>query len=114
MRYVSQSAKINIEPELMVAHRGHGMILGHPFVTGELALGNLSNRAEILFLLERLPKAPTASGSEVTLLVCGFNWSTQHLTSSQREEDVADEEISKKASPYRSRKGDVVESLAAG
>jgi hypothetical protein len=27
----------------------------------------------------------------------------QHLTSSQREEDVADEEIPKKASPYRSR-----------
>jgi hypothetical protein len=37
----------------------------------------------------------------------------QHLTSNEREEDVADEEIPKKASPYRSRENDDMESLAA-
>jgi hypothetical protein len=50
----------------------------------------------------------------ILLLACDFNRSTQHLTSNQREEDVADEEIPTKASPDRSRKGDAVESLAAG
>jgi len=45
------------------------MILGHPFVVGELALGNLSNRTEILFLVSRLPKAQTASDFEVNDLI---------------------------------------------
>ena len=44
---------------------------------------------------------------------CGFNRSMQHLTSSQREEDVADEEIPKEAAPYRSRESNDVESVAA-
>jgi hypothetical protein len=35
----------------------------------------------------------------------------QHLTSNDREEDVADEEIPQKALPYRSRESDDVESL---
>jgi hypothetical protein len=44
---------------------------------------------------------------------CGFNWWMQHLSSNKREEDVADEEIPKKASPDRSGEGDDVEPLAA-
>lgn len=35
-----------------------GQVLCHPFVIGELACGNLRNRAEILRLLGSLPQAP--------------------------------------------------------
>jgi hypothetical protein len=45
---------------------------------------------------------------------CDFNWSMQHLTSNQREKDLADEEIPKKDAPHRSREGDDVGQLAAG
>ena len=41
----------------------------HPFVLGELALGNLKNRGEVLALLGRLPAAPTATESEVLGLI---------------------------------------------
>ena len=36
----------------------------HPFVLGELACGNLENRAEVLRLLRDLPSAPTAKDRE--------------------------------------------------
>jgi hypothetical protein len=44
----------------------HGSVLEHPWVAGELALGRLSRRAEILRLLHGLPQAEiaTASGLE--------------------------------------------------
>jgi hypothetical protein len=42
-----------------------GEVFGHPFVTGELALGNLRNRGAILDALHNLPQAPVASASEV-------------------------------------------------
>lgn len=35
----------------------NGEVLGHPFVIGELACGNLANRKEILSLLAALPSA---------------------------------------------------------
>ncbi len=44
-------------------------VLAHPWVTGELALGNLTHRAEILALLRRLPQATLAEHDEVLLLV---------------------------------------------
>ena len=37
----------------------------HPFVLGEVACGNLSNRREILGLLDELPVAPVATDREV-------------------------------------------------
>lgn len=40
-------------------------VLVHPFVVGELACGNISNRAELLELLGRLPAAPRATDREV-------------------------------------------------
>lgn len=40
-------------------------VLGHPWVTGELALGQLGNRAEVLGLLGRLPPAPVATADEI-------------------------------------------------
>ena len=39
-------------------------VLAHPFVTGELACGNLRNREEILSLLDNLPQSPVASPAE--------------------------------------------------
>ncbi len=36
----------------------------HPFVIGELACGNLTNRSEVLELLGDLPAAPTATDPE--------------------------------------------------
>lgn len=44
-------------------------VLAHPWVTGELALGNLTNRAEILALLRGLPQATLAEHDEVLLLI---------------------------------------------
>jgi predicted nucleic acid-binding protein len=52
------------EPVLATALEG-GRVLMHPFVRGELACGNLKNRAEVLQLLEDLPAAPTATDPEV-------------------------------------------------
>ena len=43
----------------------NGRILGHPFVLGELALGNLRQRDDILRGLRRLPQATSASHLEV-------------------------------------------------
>lgn len=44
-------------------------VLGHPCVTGELALGNLRNRTEILGLLRDLPRALVAEHDEVLHLI---------------------------------------------
>ena len=44
-------------------------VLVHPFVIGELALGNLRNREEVLSLLGGLPVTPVATEEEVLLFV---------------------------------------------
>lgn len=46
-----------------------GLVLGHPWVLGELALGNLARRDEILGLLAALPQAAVATDREVVDLV---------------------------------------------
>jgi predicted nucleic acid-binding protein len=46
-----------------------GAVLTHPWVIGELALGNLSRREEILGLLRGLPRAMVAEDDEVLRLV---------------------------------------------
>jgi predicted nucleic acid-binding protein len=46
-----------------------GSVLGHPWVTGELALGHLSHRSEILGLLHNLPQAQVATDAEVLTLI---------------------------------------------
>ncbi|CAN5759957.1 type II toxin-antitoxin system VapC family toxin [soil metagenome] len=56
------------EPALATALEG-GRVLIHPFVLGELACGNLENRAEVLKLLGDLPAAPTATDPEVLGLI---------------------------------------------
>lgn len=44
-------------------------VLVHPWVIGEIALGNLHGRAEILGLLHGLPQATIAEEHEVLLLI---------------------------------------------
>jgi len=46
-----------------------GLVLTHPHVLGELALGNLRNRKEVLQLLDDLPAAPVATEAEVRTLI---------------------------------------------
>ena len=42
-----------------------GFVACHPFIIGELACGNLGNRAEILFLFQALPSTPIVEPSEI-------------------------------------------------
>jgi hypothetical protein len=45
-----------------------GLVLMHPFVSGELACGNLKTRAVVLSSLHALPAAKLASNAEVLQL----------------------------------------------
>ena len=64
-------------------------VLIHPFVVGELSLGMLKNRTQILELLSRLPQAPIAEHEEVMAAVAkhslfgvGIGWVDAHLVAS--------------------------------
>jgi len=46
-----------------------GQVVSHPFITGELAVGNLSPRDVILRALSRLPEATVARDEEVLHLI---------------------------------------------
>jgi predicted nucleic acid-binding protein len=46
-----------------------GQVLMHPFVLGELACGNLRNRAQLLLLWRRLPQVPQATDHEVLFFI---------------------------------------------
>ena len=52
-----------------------GAVLGHPWVTGELALGSIRQRAEIIGLLNGLPQATVATPAEVLTFIddCGIH-----------------------------------------
>lgn len=72
-----------------------GAVVGHPFVVGELACGNLRNRPEILGLLQALPRAPLAEHAEALDFVdrwrlagCGLGWIDVHLLASARLADL--------------------------
>jgi predicted nucleic acid-binding protein len=63
-----------------------GLVLMHPFVSGELACGNLKNRLAVLSDLQNLPEAKLASNPEVLQLVesrklwgRGLGWIDAHL-----------------------------------
>lgn len=49
-----------------------GYVLCHPFIVGELACGNLRNRAEIISLLQTLPVASPAEDEEVMRLIDNY------------------------------------------
>lgn len=46
-----------------------GAVLAHPWVVGELALGHLRRREEVIELLHGLPQATTATPAEVMTLI---------------------------------------------
>jgi hypothetical protein len=66
-----------------------GDVLGHAHVTGELACGNLRNRATVLELLRDLPQAMLATDEEALQCIeknrlygCGLGWTDVHLLAS--------------------------------
>ena len=66
-----------------------GNVLMHPFVLGELACGNLKDRAVVLKLLGDLPAAPSLSNQEVLAFIesrqimgRGVGWIDVHLLAS--------------------------------
>ena len=46
-----------------------GLVMTHPFVVGELACGNLSNRDEVLTLLGQLTQVRIATHAEVLVFI---------------------------------------------
>jgi len=46
-----------------------GVVLGHPWIVGELALGHLSQRHEVIRLLGGLPQATVATEEEIMTLI---------------------------------------------
>ncbi len=68
-----------------------GGVFGHPFVTGELALGNLRQRDLLLTALRELPQATVATDQEVlrfidrrSLFGLGIGYVDAHLLAAVR------------------------------
>jgi predicted nucleic acid-binding protein len=68
-----------------------GEVLGHPFVIGELALGNLRQREVVLDALGNLPQATVATDSEVLRFIAdhglagrGIGYVDAHLLAAVR------------------------------
>jgi predicted nucleic acid-binding protein len=66
-----------------------GLVVIHPFIVGEIALGLLKNRAEILDLLTELPSAPMVRHEDALAVVerrglagAGIGWVDAHLLAS--------------------------------
>ena len=64
-------------------------VVSHPLVIGELACGNIANRARILSLLQELPRARVAEHDEVLRFIeahrlagCGLGFVDAHLLAS--------------------------------
>ncbi len=73
----------------LAALLSEALVMVHPFVLGELACGNLENRARILSDLEALPPPFSATHGEVMRLVedrklwgLGIGWIDAHLLAS--------------------------------
>ena len=71
---------------LLGAALEEGEVLTHPYVIGELACGNMRNRAEIMHFLERLPLAREATHQEVIAMIerrklmgAGLGYADAHL-----------------------------------
>ena len=66
-----------------------GLVLGHPFVQGELACGTMPRRTEVLTLFDHLPPATVLSHQEMLhfvdrrqLMGRGLGWIDLHLLAS--------------------------------
>jgi len=74
---------------VLAAHLEAGNVLCHPYVIGELSLGMLKQRREVLELLAALPSALVVSHDEVMAFVeqrklagLGVGWIDVHLAAS--------------------------------
>ena len=68
-----------------------GRVLAHPFVIGEIALGNLKRRARLLEALQDLPQASVAADAEILEFIeagglagLGIGYVDVHLLASAR------------------------------
>ena len=66
-------------------------VLSHPFVIGELTLGHLTARSEVLALLAHLPRSPMVHDDEMLSFIdahglagSGLGWVDTHLLASVR------------------------------
>ncbi len=89
-----------------------GHVVCHPYIVGELACGNLRNRAEILSLLRELPAAVQAEHEEVmqfiengNLMGRGLGYIDQHLLASARWTKIKLWTIDKKLNEISSKLG---------
>ncbi len=53
----------------LISQLNIGFVACHPFIIGELACGNLGNRAEILMLLQALPSSPVVEAKEILAFI---------------------------------------------
>jgi len=70
----------------LASYLNQGLVLMHPFVVGEIALGNLRQRRVILDDLLSLPRTAVASEDEVLMFIeqhrlpgVGIGWVDAHL-----------------------------------
>lgn len=77
--------------QTMITYLNEGLIVTHPFVLGELALGSLANRTSLLRSLDLLVQVEVAHDFEVRQLVeieglysTGIGWVDAHLLASMR------------------------------
>jgi predicted nucleic acid-binding protein len=82
---------LRVRDETLAGLLEAGMVLGHPFVIGELALGNLANRHVVLSALSDLPKTEIATDAEALhfidreqLFGQGIGYVDAHLLASAR------------------------------
>ena len=75
--------------ENLVEWLTEGLVLGHPFVQGELACGQMPRRTEVLALFDQLPPATVVSHREMLhfadrhrLMGRGLGWIDLHLLAS--------------------------------
>jgi hypothetical protein len=89
-----------------------GDVVCHPFIVGELACGNLKNRAEVLSLLQALPMAVHADHEEVIqfienhrLMGKGLGYIDVHLLASANLMEVQLWTLDKRLNEVSSRMG---------
>ncbi len=75
---------------------GRGEVLQHPFITGELALGNPRDRRALIAMLDALPQAPMAEHDDLLRMVIeqalggtGIGYVDAHLLASARTANAA-------------------------
>jgi predicted nucleic acid-binding protein len=102
-----RAGKIGLEQFL-----NDGQVVCHPLVIGELACGNLKNRAEILTLMQALPAAVQAEHEEVLVFIenhrlmgKGLGYIDMHLLASALLSDVPLWTLDKKLSEIAAKLG---------